>query len=42
MAAIIFPIAVAWFSAPAVRVGDKLLGWIMQTVLIALGGYIGG
>ena len=40
--AIILPIAVDWFGAPPVRVGDKLLGWIMQTVMIALGGYIGG
>jgi len=40
--AIILPVAVDWFGAPPVRVGDKLLGWIMQTVMIALGGYIGG
>ena len=40
--AIILPIAVDWFGAPPVRVGDQLLGWIMQTVMIALGGYIGG
>jgi hypothetical protein len=30
------------FAAPPVRVGDKLLGWIMQMVMIAPGGYIGG
>jgi hypothetical protein len=40
--AIILPVAVDWFGAPPVRVGDRLLGWIMQTVMIALGGYIGG
>jgi len=40
--AIVLPIAVDWFGAPPVRVGDQLLGWIMQTVMIALGGYIGG
>ncbi len=36
------PIAVDWFGAPPVRIGDVLLEWIMQAVLICLGGYMGG
>ena len=36
------PIAVDWFGLPPVRVGDALLGWIMTSVNIAIGGYIGG
>ena len=40
--ALILPIAVDWFGAPPVRVGDTLLGWIMRIVMVALGGYIGG
>ncbi len=40
--ALILPIAVDWFGLPPVRVGDTLLGWIMTSVNIALGGYIGG
>jgi hypothetical protein len=39
---LITPIAVGWFGAPPVRVGDQLLGWIMEAVVICLGGYIGG
>ncbi len=39
---LILPIAVDWFGAPPVRIGDTLLGWIMTTVNIAIGGYIGG
>lgn len=39
---LVLPIAVDWFGAPPVRIGDALLGWIMQAVLICLGGYIGG
>ena len=38
----VLPIAVDWFGAPPVRVGDSLLGWIMTSVNIAIGGYIGG
>ena len=40
--ALILPIAVDWFGMPPVRVGDALLGWVMQAVMLALGGYIGG
>jgi hypothetical protein len=36
------PIAVGWFGFPPVRVGDQLLEWIMQAVMVCLGGYIGG
>jgi len=39
---ILFPVAVAWFGMPPVRVGDDLLKWIMDAVVICLGGYIGG
>lgn len=39
---LITPIAVGWFGAPPVRVGDELLRWIMDAVVICLGGYIGG
>ena len=39
---LILPIAVDWFGAPPVRIGDTLLGWIMTSVNIAIGGYIGG
>jgi len=39
---IIFPVAVAWFGMEPVRVGDDLLRWIMDAVVICLGGYIGG
>jgi hypothetical protein len=39
---IVFPVAVAWFDMPPVRVGDDLLKWIMDAVVICLGGYIGG
>jgi hypothetical protein len=39
---LITPILVAWFGAPPVRVGDQLLEWIMNAVVICLGGYIGG
>lgn len=39
---LITPIAVGWFGAPPVRIGDQLLGWIMDAVVICLGGYIGG
>ena len=38
--AIILPIAVDWIGAPPVRVGDLLLGWIMNATVIALGGYV--
>ena len=40
--ALILPVAVDWFGLPPVRVGDTLLGWIMTSVNIAIGGYIGG
>ena len=40
--ALILPIAVDWFGAPPVRIGDRLLGWVMQAVMLTLGGYIGG
>jgi len=39
---IVFPVAVAWFDMAPVRVGDDLLRWIMDAVVICLGGYIGG
>lgn len=39
---ILLPIAVDWFGAPPVRVGDQLLHWIMDAVMLCLGGYIGG
>ena len=39
---LILPIAVDWFGLPPVRIGDTLLGWIMTSVNIAIGGYIGG
>ena len=40
--ALILPVAVGWFGLPPVRVGDQLLGWVMQAVMLSLGGYIGG
>ncbi len=40
--ALVLPIAVDWFGANPVRIGDKLLEWIMQAVMVCLGGYIGG
>jgi hypothetical protein len=40
--ALVLPIAVGWFGLPPVKVGDALLGWVMQAVMLALGGYIGG
>lgn len=39
---ILLPVAVDWFGAPPVRVGDELLHWIMDAVMLCLGGYIGG
>lgn len=39
---IITPVLVSWFDVPPVRVGDDLLKWIMDVVVICLGGYIGG
>ena len=39
---LVVPVSVDWFGAPPVRIGDVLLEWIMQAVLICLGGYIGG
>ena len=39
---LILPIAVDWLGAPPVRIGDTLLSWIMTSVNIAIGGYIGG
>ena len=39
---IVLPIAVGWFGAPPARVGDDLLKWIMDAVVVCLGGYIGG
>jgi hypothetical protein len=39
---ILSPILVGWFGFPPVRVGDDLLRWIMDAVVICLGGYIGG
>jgi len=40
--ALLLPIAVDWLGMPPVRIGDTLLGWIMTSVNIAIGGYIGG
>ena len=40
--ALVLPVAVGWFGMPPVKVGDALLGWVMQAVMLALGGYIGG
>jgi len=39
---IVMPIMVAWAGWAPVRVGDDLLKWIMDAVVICLGGYIGG
>lgn len=39
---LIMPVMVAWFNFPPVRVGDQLLEWIKDIVIICLGGYIGG
>lgn len=39
---IITPVMVAWYGWAPVRVGDQLLGWIMNAVMVCLGGYIGG
>jgi len=39
---LISPILVGWFGFPPIRVGDDLLRWIMDAVVICLGGYIGG
>lgn len=39
---IVLPIAVGWFGMPPARVGDDLLKWIMDAVMVCLGGYIGG
>jgi hypothetical protein len=39
---LITPIAVGWLGFPPVRIGDDLLRWIMDAVVICLGGYIGG
>ncbi|MEO9874093.1 MAG: 3TM-type holin [Anderseniella sp.] len=36
------PIAVGWFGAPPLAVGDKLLEWIMTLLTISITGYIGG
>lgn len=36
------PITVAWFGFAPVRIGDDLLKWIMDVVMVCLGGYIGG
>jgi len=40
--ALVLPIAVDWLGMPPVRVGDALLGWVMQAVMLALGGYVAG
>ena len=40
--AIVTPILVSWFGVPPVRVGDELLRWVMDAVMVCLGGYIGG
>lgn len=37
---LIVPIAVGWFGAPPVRVGDTLLGWIYTLTGSCLGGYM--
>lgn len=39
--ALIMPVLVAWADVPPVRVGDLLLEWIKDIVIICLGGYIG-
>jgi hypothetical protein len=36
------PIAVGWFGAPPLAVGDKLLEWVMTLLTISITGYIGG
>lgn len=39
---LIVPITVGWLGWPPARIGDDLLKWIMDAVVICLGGYIGG
>lgn len=39
---LIMPILVSWVGLPPVRTGDLILEWTYQTVLLTLGGYIGG
>lgn len=39
---LLLPVSVDWLGAPPVRVGDALLKWIMDAVMLCLGGYIGG
>ena len=36
------PVMVSWMGFQPVRIGDDLLKWIMDVVVICLGGYIGG
>lgn len=38
---LIVPIVVAWFNAPAPRIGDTLLLKVIELVTLCLGGYIG-
>jgi hypothetical protein len=38
---LLMPVLVAWFGFPPVRIGDMLLEWIKDIVIICLGGYIG-
>jgi hypothetical protein len=39
---LLMPILVSWFGVPPVRTGDLILEWTYDTVLLCLGGYIGG
>jgi hypothetical protein len=39
---LIMPVMVSWMGFAPVRIGDDLLRWIMDVVVICLGGYIGG
>jgi uncharacterized protein YacL len=39
---LIMPVMVSWMGFQPVRIGDDLLKWIMDVVVICLGGYIGG
>lgn len=39
---LIMPVMVAWFGFEPVKIGDLLLEWIKDIVIICLGGYIGG
>ena len=40
--ALIVPITVGYFGAPAPKIGDKLLEWVVQLCTLCLGGYVAG